>query len=544
MSRNAGVEVNNVYDVLVVGAGMAGLTSACYLAKAGLRVLVCERAEKPGGLVADFTRHGYHFDAGLRAIENSGIIFPMLRGLGIELEFLPNPVSIRVGDKIVRLEEGEDEEKLLDEYAAMLTSVFPQNENDIRAILGEVRKVMSMMDVLYGIDNPLFMDMKSDPKYLLHTILPWLFRYQANMRKMKNYQLPIEQHLSKLTDSQALIDVIAQHFFRNTPGFFALGYFSLYMDYKYPKDGTGALTKALTDYLKKQNGELECGIEITGLDPALREATAADGRKIKYKQLIWAADMKALYRAVGSTIGMDGSYQAQAELVEKGRGGDSVLSVFFELDLEPAEVAKAFGPHCFYTPLTTGLSSLGLDSWKDAVKDTNEASKAALENWIRRYLTLTTFEISCPVLRQSTLAPKSRTGLIVSTLFDIDLVREIDRAGWYPQFKDLCVQEILLQMENALPGIKERMLDFLCSSPLTIQRHSANADGAITGWAFDSTIPAESRFTKIAKSIQTPIPNVYQAGQWTFSPSGLPISVLTGKLASDAVIKKLKKKKS
>ena len=99
-------------------------------------------------------------------------------------------------------------------------------------------------------------------------------------------------------------------------------------------------------------------------------------------------------------------------------------------------------------------------------------------------------------------------------------------------------------MENALPGIKERMLDFLCSSPLTIQRHSANADGAITGWAFDSTIPAESRFTKIAKSIHTPIPNVYQAGQWTFSPSGLPISVLTGKLASDAVIKKLKKKKS
>ena len=37
----------------------------------------------------------------------------------------------------------------------------------------------------------------------------------------------------------------------------------------------------------------------------------------------------------------------------------------------------------------------------------------------------------------------------------------------------------------------------------------------------------------------TPIPNTYQAGAWTFSPSGLPISILTGKLAADRVNKAL-----
>ena len=40
-----------VYDVLVVGAGMAGLTAAAYSVKAGLKVLVCEKEEKTGGLV-------------------------------------------------------------------------------------------------------------------------------------------------------------------------------------------------------------------------------------------------------------------------------------------------------------------------------------------------------------------------------------------------------------------------------------------------------------------------------------------------------------
>ena len=31
----------------------------------------------------------------------------------------------------------------------------------------------------------------------------------------------------------------------------------------------------------------------------------------------------------------------------------------------------------------------------------------------------------------------------------------------------------------------------------------------------------------------------YQAGQWTYSPSGLPIAILTGKLAADQVTKEL-----
>lgn len=537
--------MDNAYDVLIVGSGMAGLTAGCYLARAGQKVLVCERSDKTGGLVADFSRHGFHFDAGLRAVANSGIIQPMLRDLGIELEFLPNPVSIKVADKIVRLDKGENEEQLLLEYGAMLTEIFPENAQDITAILHEIRKVMRMMDVLYGIDNPLFMDMKSDPKYLVRTILPWLVRFQMNMGKMKNYQLPIEEHLASFTDNQALIDVIAQHFFRNTPGFFALGYFSLYLSYIYPKDGTGALAKSMTDFFREQGGQISRTTKIVEVDPSLREARAADGRKANYKHLIWAADMKSLYRAIRTVPAANiNAIHKQAKLVEQGHGGDSVLSVFYELDIEPSLVDQAFGPHCFYTPKLSGLSSLGLDSWKEAVNQTSpQAQRSSLEKWLRRYFELTTFEISCPALRQSSLAPKNRTGLIVSTLFPFYLVKLIDESGWYDQFEAFCAQEIINQIAKGLPSVKESLLDAICSSPLTIQKKTANAEGAITGWAFEGQMPAEARFKKIANSIKTPIPQVYQAGQWTFSPSGLPVSVLTGKLAADAVLKDLKRKK-
>jgi hypothetical protein len=44
---------------------------------------------------------------------------------------------------------------------------------------------------------------------------------------------------------------------------------------------------------------------------------------------------------------------------------------------------------------------------------------------------------------------------------------------------------------------------------------------------------------RIASSVRTIIPHVLQAGQWTYSPSGFPISLLTGKLAADRAIKEL-----
>jgi phytoene dehydrogenase-like protein len=218
------------------------------------------------------------------------------------------------------------------------------------------------------------------------------------------------------------------------------------------------------------------------------------------------------------------------------------LTVFLELDLPPTEVARAFGAHCFYTPATEGLSSLGLDSWVTLMN--GDFRREALEDWLSRYFALTTYEVSCPAIRDASLAPEGKTGLIVSTLFPVDLVRHIDRSGWYTEFKELCVRQILSQLEKALPGLGERAMDSLCSTPLTIERHTGNADGAITGWSFRGEIPAESRLQKIVKSVRTPFPHVHQAGQWTFSPSGLPVSVLTGKLAADAARKEMVRKKA
>ena len=59
-------DVRDEYDVIVVGAGLAGMTAANTLARAGRSVLLLEQHSKLGGLATWFRRPGGHiFDVAL-----------------------------------------------------------------------------------------------------------------------------------------------------------------------------------------------------------------------------------------------------------------------------------------------------------------------------------------------------------------------------------------------------------------------------------------------------------------------------------------------
>jgi phytoene dehydrogenase-like protein len=58
-----GIPLKNSYDAIIVGAGIGGLTCGCFLAKAGMKVLIAEQHHKPGGYCTSFKRKGFTFDA-------------------------------------------------------------------------------------------------------------------------------------------------------------------------------------------------------------------------------------------------------------------------------------------------------------------------------------------------------------------------------------------------------------------------------------------------------------------------------------------------
>ena len=272
------------------------------------------------------------------------------------------------------------------------------------------------------------------------------------------------------------------------------------------------------------------------------------GNVYQYKKLIWAADLQTLFRLIDPAAiknkRITRNIQARRKSLQGKTGGDSVFTLYLTVNLDKDYFEKISTAHFFYTPSISGLSHASLDDLKK--NDPNAPNgftddKNVIADWLKRSLDFNTYEISCPSLRDNSLAPVGKTGLIISVLFDYSLTKHIQEMGWYEEFKMLMADHIIALLDASIyPGLKEAVIDSFASTPLTIERISGTLQGAITGWAFTNKfMPAVNKLPSIARSILTPIPDTYQAGQWTYSPAGLPISILTGKLAADRVLKDL-----
>jgi phytoene dehydrogenase-like protein len=297
----------------------------------------------------------------------------------------------------------------------------------------------------------------------------------------------------------------------------------------------------LVAFIKEHQGTINTATEITVVDPVKKHLTDTQGNSYQYQKLVWAADLKTLYRLVDLSNVPDNQVrkaitERQAMVADK-TGNDSVFTLFLGVNLDKEYFASKASEHFFYTPNRSGESLAGPLPIGE--------SKETIKKWLEKFFALTTYEITCPVMRDETLAPEGKTGLIVSVLFDYPLTRYIREMGWYEEFKSFAQSCILKTLDASIyPGINDAIIHKFSSSPLTMERYTGNTDGAITGWSFTNhPMPAEYRLPKIFSATDTPIPGVFQAGQWTYSPSGLPISILTGKLASDRVIKELSKRR-
>ena len=83
--QHAGMQERS--DVVVVGAGIAGLTAAALLAKAGLQVQLLEAHHQSGGCAGTFRRGAYTFDVGatqVAGLEPGGIHARIFQHLGVD----------------------------------------------------------------------------------------------------------------------------------------------------------------------------------------------------------------------------------------------------------------------------------------------------------------------------------------------------------------------------------------------------------------------------------------------------------------------------
>ena len=120
------------YDVIIIGAGLGGLTAGAKLAKEGKSVLLLEQHDRPGGCATTFKRKDFIMEVGLHEMDGlhpgdmKNRIFADL-GVSERVEFLPVPEFYRFINERYDLVIPHDPE----EAKAVLKKSFPDQEKGI-----------------------------------------------------------------------------------------------------------------------------------------------------------------------------------------------------------------------------------------------------------------------------------------------------------------------------------------------------------------------------------------------------------------------------
>jgi phytoene dehydrogenase-like protein len=115
--------VSKDLEILIIGAGLAGLNAAIHLQSRGANVRVVESSDRPGGRVASDVIDGFICDRGFQLINAN---YPALKELNVieEIDFLIAPRVIEVAIDTGRHLIGDPRKALLSAFDSSLGSLF------------------------------------------------------------------------------------------------------------------------------------------------------------------------------------------------------------------------------------------------------------------------------------------------------------------------------------------------------------------------------------------------------------------------------------
>lgn len=285
-------------DVVVIGAGVGGLSCAGLLARTGRKVVVCESHTVAGGVAHAFKRGGYEFDSGPSLL--SGVSSPLspnplrhvLNALGEDCEWVTYPGWRMVtpdGDFDFRVGDQESWEAVIlgyggsaavEEWRRLLRLAVPLGEAakgvPAAALRGDIGAVATMGRFLPKLPNILlnglrfqapFEDLIRDAEVRSPFLRHWLdyicFVLQA-LPATTHPTAPVAYMLSDMHTEGAVLD--------------------------YPSGGMGELINALVRGVERAGGELRYGAHVEeillGADGVAKGLALRGGRRILAREAV------------------------------------------------------------------------------------------------------------------------------------------------------------------------------------------------------------------------------------------------------------------
>lgn len=502
------------YDVIVIGSGMGGLTTAALLSQAGKKVLVLEQHYTAGGFTHAYDRNGYEWDVGVHYIGDMGADTVakqvMDRISGGRLHWAPMDACYDrgfYGDASFDFIAGKDQ------FIAQLEKRFPQEKHAIHAYVKLLSKIGGAMQV----------------STLTKLIPPGLSRW---VKPVANVVLPREMNqttwdvLSGLTKNEELISILCTQ----------------WGDYGVPPRQSSFLIHALVARHYLFGGYYPIGGASQIAATIIPTVQASGGEVFTY------ANVKQILIEKGQAVGvvMEDGTEIRAPIVVSSAG----IHNTFE-KLVPAATSKKYGydrqiksvkPSCGHLGMYIGLkedaAALNLPRTNYWVYPDFQHDKNVEAFFADGSKPFPVVYISFPSAKDPSFAsryPGRSTIEIVAPVpageFDPWYDKPWGKRGDdYEALKEAYAQRMLDVLYEKVPQIKGKIDYYEVSTPLSTNYFCAYQHGEVYGLNHDT-----ERFAQSWLQVQTKIPGLYLTGQDVLS-CGVVGAMMAGCMTSIKIL--------
>lgn len=319
------IKMTNSFDTLIIGAGLNGLTTAAYLAKAGKKVLVLERRATVGGSAAtEEIFPGFKFDTVTHNV--AGFDPRIAKDLNLSqygLELIQSDVSVYApqanGAGIT----------LWRDDARTGDSIRPFSQSDAnkwRTFRERMARLAGVLDTIHGMTPPSIAT--TDPGELLTLGMLGLQVRGLGKREMPEFlrslPMPISELLDDEFESELLKGALAAggiHGLALGPGGSGTTYNFLrgvndgvVRATAFVRGGVGKLADALAAAAQARGAEIRTNAEVVQIrtrDQRARAVVLASGEEISGSRIISSADPKRTFLQLLDPMELDPTFSRQ-----------------------------------------------------------------------------------------------------------------------------------------------------------------------------------------------------------------------------------------
>lgn len=483
-------------DVIIIGAGMGGLTCGCLLAKKGLNVLIVEKNKKIGGCCSSFEKDGFTFDLSVQSLgecQEGGRIWNLLKKLDLleQVPFIPLEPAREYHFPEHRILQSSQ----LETHIENLSRLFPKERKGIEEVYGVLKKTFDEFSQIPSSLN------WHDPFSFLSQF-PFLSTY-----KDKTFGQLLREHISN-PFLRAILSIRSSYALLPPEEISVAGMAGIEMSYfnhgvSCVKGRVEELPLKMASAFERTNGKIFSGLAV---EKILREGNRAigirldDGQEFTGKAIVSNVDAQTTFFALIGEDGIPNAYRA------KLKGMKPSLSYFIlylgiEGELEEFSVSNN---EIFYN------AQISDEYW------------ALYENRIPERAP---FYLLVPSRVNPSHAPEGKSTLCLSIKAPYHL-----REGWDRKTNDQLSEALIMRAEALIPNLKKRILVRAETTPKTIHQWTGNLQGAAYGWAL---IPSQSGIYRLQRT--TPIHNLFLTGHWTSPGGGIAAVVASGELTAEAI---------